>query len=232
MLTVITLRTALVYASDAPITIPLATMRRNVDDHVQAGADWWLDQVGVTFNVSTSVNPLRETWAAFAARHSNDSYKIWQALYALLVERKRFGQCDPRQMTAIILFRAPTPAVGIGGMIGVENFGCSYWRPGATGMSDWNAWALAGYPVRNDLFPVPDWRYGKWQQAVGQLLHEIDHCLDDDPTVPDDHAIDPGADLLDADHLNWPNTRIAEVKKGPLAHALSPPHIGYYGRKP
>ena len=230
----LTLRTALCYTSDAPRRIPLKKMRNNIDARLQQFADWLqveLDKYGtaVTFDVKTSVAPFGR-WETLlnSVPVLNDPYRLKQYLYKDLVRRNHFNQCDPSQIPCII-FLAPPPVNAVGNMIGVENFGCPYHRPGFTGLSGPMAYLLAGeeYIWVKDRWEMP-WFQFKWQQAVGMLGHEFVHCLCDDP-----HEEAPElADILDPDHLNWPNTMIPPSTAANLIRALTPPHTGFIGDKP
>lgn len=144
--------------------------------------------VGQTFKLASPVSAVsKQTWAEI--RQTSGGFQHWRSAVRELGSRIQI--CRRDRAHYLFYFRPgeePPPyehLVGLGGMVGVENFGCDHDRPGIACMADQMAWLLAGEDadtLKARKYQVP-WFAEKSEQAEGAVLHEIVHIVCDLPHV-------------------------------------------------
>jgi hypothetical protein len=149
---------------------------------------WFFEKLGVTFKLN---NPLsfmgRETWADIGTRYA-DNYKdngfnIWRDAMLDIKSRNVINLCSPNRGLYLIYFHPPIAwgegnPVGMGGMVGNENWGCASPRPGTGCMGDRMTYLLAG--KTSEQIEAMGWPYA-WPNSPnhpkGGIAHEIVHMF-------------------------------------------------------
>ena len=182
-------------------------------------ARWYWERLGVTFRVNQPWSFVgRETWSALTARWPQSGFEIWRAAMADIKSRG-YNLCVPDRGMFLIYFRPPTQegGYGLGGMVGVENFGCGYDRPGCACMSDHMTYLLAG-KTRTEIEAMgwaPDWWASTRDAACGAVAHEILHIFTDAP-----HADAPG-DQVSQEWWSWPRCELLPAEAEAMRAALA-----------
>jgi len=165
---------------------------------------WYTDRLGASFSIVPPVSfAAGQAWEEIAAAARGPGYapgtacgfNIWRAAVADIASRA-FNICDDSRTRFLLYFRPPLPAgdetpVGLGGTVGVENFGCRYARPGMFCMSDQMTRLLCGETteaLRAAGWDVP-WFASTERAPRGAIAHELVHCWTELPHSETGHTI-------------------------------------------
>jgi hypothetical protein len=148
------------------------------------GAEWWQDQMGVTFAVApTLVYQSPNTFSGLMKRHG-ESNNIWFALQRAAHEAGALDNCDATRAHYMIALGGEMG----GGMVGSENFGCGHILPGKAAITGGFAYTLLGLDPTAHGHPAQPWFADTRRNAIGALMHELGHVFGDGVSRPLDHS--------------------------------------------
>ena len=172
--------------------VPLLVTPKGVSKPVRASqnvyaafkevSEFYYQQLGVTFDVGavkSYVYPM--TWAEVEARWSGDGQEFWKDIVARIPLDMCAAQAKGIAYCFVILrpYSATFDMAGLGGMIGLERWGCPA-RPGTSLGADQMCWVIAGWRKADlvaagwpaDAIP---WFADEREEALGAIAHEIGH---------------------------------------------------------
>jgi len=171
---------------------------------------WTKQKLGVTFGVGlpqTFTSAFTQDEVITQVLGGAPSGEIGNNIGKFLMSEGRIWTCSPSKFYGIFVFRKSHPTgkpgdifYGLGGMTGMETFGCNYSRPGAMYMSDHVPWLLAG--VSKDKLAERGWDVvpDKRECGIGQISHEfLAHALAAWPDTSDVGCISS------SNLYNWPD---------------------------
>ena len=165
---------------------------------------WFSEVTGATFELNYPRSfTSKRSWPDIIDEANGDfprghpcGFNIWKIAMAEIAER--LDICRDDWTLALYIFRPPLPpgddsATGMGGMVGKENFGCSYDRPGAMADGAHKPWMACGVTLaemQSRGWDIPWWGYS-WGSIAGGMAHELCHCWGlphtwDDPATEHD----------------------------------------------
>lgn len=184
---------------------------------------WFRDQLGATFTLSTP--RLFTSLRVFddIIDEANSDYPRGQAcglnIWKIIMEEVKvyLNICRPDWTIMLYTFTPPMPEgdqslSGLGGMVGKENFGCSYARPGVSADSGHKPFLACNYTAEQLIslgYSFPMWS-AEWGAIAGGYAHEKVHCWTDLPHTEND-----------------PNTQVDERYESILFAYWDYPNVGF-----